>query len=233
MACGSWVARSHERMRADAQRLKRLLAPRLARIGPGKSRSVDEWAGHLYFESSVRRGLLSPRISSQEVPAIPLEIQKHGQSAIWLIARRRDEPHTCGNHTLISPIEIIDAQEHTDATRKLLAHNACLLFAVRTREQNACLASIWTNHNPTLRAAIIGQRRRVFHQLELQDVNEEADSRIVVPDHQSDEFKMRHSGSGYSGVVSLPILHLKGEQMRVMSGARPPTPHLSTLLRMP
>jgi hypothetical protein len=44
---------------------------------------------------------------------------------------------------------------------------------------------------------------------------------------------MRHSGSGYSGVVSLPILHLKGEQMRVMWGARPPTPHLSTLLRMP
>ena len=61
------------------------------------------------------------------------------------------------------------------------------MVAVGTREQNACLTSVGTNHDPTLRATIIGQRRCVFHQLELQDVNEETDSRVEVPDHQRDE----------------------------------------------
>jgi len=48
-----------------------------------------------------------------------------------------------------------------------------LFLAVSTREQNACLASAGTNHDPSLWAAIIGQRWCVFHQLELQDVNKE------------------------------------------------------------
>jgi hypothetical protein len=72
------------------------------------------------------------------------------------------------------------------------------LVAVGTCEQNACLASNGTNHNPTLRATVIGQRRCVVHQLELQDINEETDSRVVVPDDQRDKFKMRHRGSDSS-----------------------------------
>jgi hypothetical protein len=74
----------------------------------------------------------------------------------WHIARRRDEPYSSGNHALVSSIEVIDAQEHADATGELLAYNACLLVAVGAREQNACLARVRTNHDPTLRATIVG-----------------------------------------------------------------------------
>ena len=130
--------------------------------------------------------------------SVPLKIEKHGKSAVWLIARRRDESHTGGDHALVGRIKIVDAQEHSDPTGELLAHNARLFVAVGTREQDACLASLGTNHDPTLRPAIIGPRRCIFHQLELQNVNEEPDSGIVVPHHQRDEFKMRHRGSDYS-----------------------------------
>jgi hypothetical protein len=46
------------------------------------------------------------------------------------------------------------------------------------------------NHDPSLWAAIDGQGGRVFHQLELQYVDEEADGGVVVPHHECDEFKM-------------------------------------------
>jgi hypothetical protein len=95
---------------------------------------------------------------------VPLKIQKYCKSAVWLIARRRDEPHTGGDHAMVGRIEIVDAQEHSDAAGELPAHNACLLVAVGTREQNACLASVGTNHDPTLRATIIRQRRCVLHE---------------------------------------------------------------------
>jgi hypothetical protein len=45
-------------------------------------------------------------------------------------------------------------------------------IAIGTREQNACLASARTYHDPALRATIVGERRGVFQQLELQNVNE-------------------------------------------------------------
>jgi hypothetical protein len=35
-------------------------------------------------------------------------------------------------------------------------------------------------------------KRYVFHELELQNGNEQTDSRAVAPNHPRDEFKMRH-----------------------------------------
>jgi hypothetical protein len=80
---------------------------------------------------------LSPRVSSQQIPAVPLEIQKDCKSAAWLIARRRDEPDTRSDHALAGSVEIVNAQEHSDATGELLADNASLLVAIGTREQQA------------------------------------------------------------------------------------------------
>ena len=163
---------------------------------------VQRCVGYLVQRVRPGAGRLPPRVATQEVPAVPFEIEKHGKSAIWLIARRRHEPHAGGDHALVVTIKIVHAQEHADAIGELPAHNACLYVAIGTREQNAGLASPWTNHDPTLRATVIGQRRRIFHQLKLQDVNEETDSGVVVPHHQRDEFKMRHRRSDYSGVVT-------------------------------
>ena len=102
------------------------------------------------------------------VPAVPFKIEKHCKSTVLLTARRRDELYASGDHALVDSSEVVDAQEHT--TRPANCRPALpMLFAVSTREQNTCLASAGTNHDPSLWAAIIGQRRSVFHELELQE----------------------------------------------------------------
>ena len=84
--------------------------------------------------------------------------------------RRRHEPNTRVNHSLVGGIEVIDAKEQTDAASELLAHTVRLVLAVGTREQNTGLASIGTNHNPALRPTVVRQRQHVLNQLKLQHV---------------------------------------------------------------
>src|SRR5918994_639577 len=64
---------------------------------------------------------LRPRVWSEKVPSVPLEIEKHGNPAVWLVTRRRDEPHTSGDHALVRSVEIVDTQEHSHAAGELLA----------------------------------------------------------------------------------------------------------------
>jgi hypothetical protein len=59
----------------------------------------------------------------------------------------------------------------------------------------------WDEPRPNASGDLIGQRRYVFHEFELQDVNEETDSRAAVPNQPRDEFKMRHR-SDYFRVVA-------------------------------
>jgi hypothetical protein len=157
----------------------------------------------------------SPWVWAQEVPTVAFEIQEHRKSSVSLIAWRRDELHASGDHALVSRLEIVDAQEHSNAAGKLAADSAYLLLAVSTREQYGCLASMGTNHYPSLGAAIIRQRRRVFHQLELQYVNEEPDRRVVVPHHQRDEFNMRHRGPDYRELRAVLPLQSRSSRRKV------------------
>jgi len=141
---------------------------------------------------------LAPRVWSEQIPAVALEIEEYRHAAVWLIARWRDEPHAGSGHALEGRLEIIDPQEHADAPCELLSDDLGLLVAVGTREENARLASVGPDHDPSFRPAIIGQRRRVFDQFELQDIDEETASGVVVADHQRHEREVCHRVSDYS-----------------------------------
>ena len=47
----------------------------------------------------------------------------------------------------------------------------------------------------TLRAAVIRQRRSILHEIELEDIHEEVDRRLVLAHNQGDEMEVRHSKS--------------------------------------
>ena len=115
-----------------------------------------------------------------------------------LVARRRDELHASRHHALIGGLEVIHAEKQPDAASELLADDGGLAVAVSACQEDTRVASAGSHDDPALRAAIVGQRRRVFHQLELQHVDEEADRGIVVLHHEGDEFKIRHQGSDYN-----------------------------------
>jgi hypothetical protein len=91
-------------------------------------------------------------------------------------------------------VKLIDTQEETDATRALSAHLGALLIAVGTRQEEADVSARWAHDDPSLRPAIIGQRRHVLDELEVQDVDEKGESGIVLIYEQRDEVDVTHFG---------------------------------------
>jgi hypothetical protein len=59
-------------------------------------------------------------------------------------------------------LEIVNSQEEADPTGELSAHDLLLLVAIGARKQNARHTACRANHDPTLGATIIRQRRNVL-----------------------------------------------------------------------
>jgi hypothetical protein len=140
---------------------------------------------------------LLPWVGTEEVPPVPFQIQEHGEPSVWFVSRRRNDLDAVGHQTLVGCLEIIDAEEHADASGELPAGDALLLHTIGSREQNASVCSHRSNDDPSLRPTIVGPRGRIFDEFELEDVDKEPDRRVIVPDHQRDKFEMRHGASGY------------------------------------
>jgi hypothetical protein len=75
----------------------------------------------------------------------------------------------------------------TTTAAELQAHDARCRSPSAPGEQDAGLTPGRANDDPALGTAVIRQGRRVLHQLELQDVDEEANGRVVIADHGRDE----------------------------------------------
>jgi hypothetical protein len=132
-------------------------------------------------ESSTGGRRYVGRMVTQEVPTVSFQVKEHRQPPVRLVARRRDETYVRGNHALVSGIEVTDAQEQPNAARELLPDDAGLVIAVSARKENSGLPSAGSNDDPAFWAAIVGERRRVFHQLKLKHIHEKADGGMVVP----------------------------------------------------
>jgi hypothetical protein len=78
-------------------------------------------------------------------------------------------------------------QEEADPACGLPSDDGRLTGTVRSRQQQAGLGTWRPDHDPPLRAAVVGQRRRVLHELETRRAHEEVDRLVVVVDHHRDE----------------------------------------------
>jgi hypothetical protein len=74
-------------------------------------------------------------------------------------------------------------QEEPDPAGGLLPDYSRLPDAVGARQQQAGYRAGRPHDHPPLGAPVIGQRRAVLDELETQYVHEEADRRVVLPDH--------------------------------------------------
>ena len=66
---------------------------------------------------------------------LPREVQKHGNVAVGLVARLRDELDVMVEHPLPSGLEVVDTKKQTDSTRVLAADRIDLLLAVRLSQE--------------------------------------------------------------------------------------------------
>jgi len=109
-------------------------------------------------------------------------------------ARCREELHARGCHSRVRGVEVLDMEEETHPPGGLLPDDGGLVFAVSPREQQAGRGTRWPDYHPPLGVPVVGAGRGILHELEAQYVHEEADGRVVLPDHDGDEAEM-HSAS--------------------------------------
>ena len=95
---------------------------------------------------------------------------------------------------------LVVTPEPVDATGVLVADDGRLLLAIRARKQQSGFGTGRPDHHPPFRTAVVGQRRRIFRELEAENIDEEPDRGIVVMDNERDEMKM-----GHDAILSRPF----------------------------
>ena len=150
----------------------------------------QEWPIHSAL--AVLSSRLRPRVRTEQIPAVALQIKKDRDLAVWFDARPRDEtdPGIC--HSFIEPVEVFDPQEQTHASGELLPNHVNLMFAISAGKEDACLGSGRPDDDPAFRTPVICERRCVLDQLELKHVHEKSNSRIIFPHNDCHQFKIRH-----------------------------------------
>lgn len=68
----------------------------------------------------------------------------------------------------------------------------CSPALLMSREQDSCSRARRLHHDPSPGPSVVGERRRVFHQFELQNIDEDTNRRVMVVNDESDEFQLRH-----------------------------------------
>jgi RNA polymerase sigma factor (sigma-70 family) len=142
---------------------------------------------HIASGSELRRG-------ADKVPLVAGDVGKHRDTAVEFGARRGEEAHARGCHPRVRGVEVLDVQEEAHASGRLLPDDGGLIFPVSPREQQAGRRSRRPDHHPPLGTSVVGQGRGVLDELEAQCVHEEADSGVVLADHDGDQAQM-HSAS--------------------------------------
>src|SRR5581483_2068346 len=106
-------------------------------------------------------------------------IQKYSDPPIRLVARCRNDPHTGRRQVLVRCFEIVYAEEQSNAPGELLADDSRLLLAISACQENAGLAADRPDHDPPLVPPVVWLRRRVLHELKLQDIDKESNGAVV------------------------------------------------------
>ena len=121
---------------------------------------------------------------SEQIPFVPGDVEEDGEAAVWFVTRLSQEDHTMVDHALLSCVEVLDTKEQPHTSGVLVADHFTLLCAVGLSEEQAGLRSGWFYDDPSLRASVIGRRRRILNEFKPQRIDEESDGVVVVFDDQ-------------------------------------------------
>ena len=121
---------------------------------------------------------------AEQVPTVAGHVEEHGDPAVGLVARRRDELDAAVEHPALGSLEVVDAEEQPDSTGVLAADGTHLPVAIGLREEESRLRAGWPDDDPSLRPPAVRGRRRVLDELEAERVDEEPDRVVVALDDQ-------------------------------------------------
>jgi hypothetical protein len=148
-------------------------------------------------ESSACRPEKIPlRLGADKVPFVASDVDEYSDLTVGFDTRRGEELHARRCHPRVRGVEVLDLKEETDPPGSLPPDGGGLVFSISPREQQAGRRAWRPDYYPPLGAPIVRQGRRVLHNLEAQSVHEEADSRVVLADHDGDEAEMHGASIG-------------------------------------
>ncbi len=112
---------------------------------------------------------------------------------VRLVPRLGEELNAHAAHPVIAGLEVVNPQKEPDPARELIPDRTRLPVTVRLSEQQRAGRAGRPNDHPPLGPSVVGQGRRVFDELEAEDVHEEPDGTVVIVDDQRELLKM-HAG---------------------------------------
>jgi hypothetical protein len=131
---------------------------------------------------------------AEEIPPVTGDVEEDRDPTVRFDARLPNERDSGLGHPLIRGVEVIDAEEESDSAGDLLPDRPGLAFPVRPSEKDARLCAGRPDDHPALGAPVVGERRRVLHEVEPECSGEELDSRVVLIHDHSNQVDL-HSGS--------------------------------------
>jgi hypothetical protein len=129
---------------------------------------------------------------TKQIPAVSRDVQKHRNLPVWFRSTWSDEFDASRDQPLVVSIKIVYAQEEADTAAVLVPYELGLTVTVCACQQQARFGARRSHDHPALGSTIGGLCACIFHQLELQDVNEESDRWIVLMHQNRYELQMGH-----------------------------------------
>ena len=159
-----------------------------AGVAAGGYGIVRDWLRGERSDAAARAAVAARRSGPlDQVPPIAGDVEEHGEPAVGLVARWSDELDTGSGHPGVRGVEVVDAEEEPDPAGDLAADSGRLVVTVGAGEQDAGRRARRPADDPALWTSVVGQRRRVAHQLEPEGADEELDGGVVVLHDDRDE----------------------------------------------
>ena len=126
-------------------------------------------------------------LGAEQIPPIAGDIEEHRNLAVGLGSRGGHELDAAIGHSLMSGGEIVNLQEESDPPGDLIADDRSLLLTVGAGQQQPGLRPWWPDDDPSLRATVVRQGRRVLGEVKAQHIDKELDGSVIVIDNESNQ----------------------------------------------
>ena len=121
-------------------------------------------------------------------------------------------------------IEVVDTQKEPHPVAVLSSHEARLVFAIASCEQNSGLAAKRSHHDPSLWPTVVGRRTRIFHQFESEDIAVKRNRVVIVIDQQGYQGYETHLASDASSAPATVLVNWDVSERLIESPATTGTP---------
>ena len=108
----------------------------------------------------------------EEIPSVTGDVDEDGNLSVGLRSWFGHEFNASFHQPSVGLIEVIDPQKQPNPSSELRSDGYLPKVAIGLRQEQPSGPSLRSHDDPSLRPAIVGQRRVIFNKVEVEDVDE-------------------------------------------------------------